>query len=103
MFGLDLLVLVIITSVGIYIFGMRWMGLSVSLRPAVAQTAETAGVTAAFLVLNVGVIVVLSLVLRALGFVVSLYLATDAVLVILSSIQAVVFQSWRYSDESGDG
>ena len=101
MFGLDLLVLVIITSIGIYVIGRR-MGLPTSLRRAVVQTAETAGVVAAFLALNVAIVVVLSFILRTVGFFVSLYIATDIMLVILSSIQAVAFQFWRYSDRSGE-
>ena len=103
MFGLDLLVLVIITSVGIYIFGTRWMGLQSSVRTSLAHTAETVGIAVVFFIGNATVLVVGALTMRALGVFVSLYLATDLTLVILSSIQAVVFQFWRYSDESDEG
>ena len=86
-----------------YFVGTRWMGLQSSVRTSLAHTAETVGIAVVFFIANATVLVVGALTMRALGVFVSLYLATDLMLVILSSIQAVVFQFWRYSDESDEG
>ena len=95
-----LLLLVVLTSAGTYVFGRRWLGIEVPLGRGIQRTVETVGVAVAFFVVNVGLTVVGTLALRSLGIFVSLYVATDYTLTVLSFLQAVVFQYWRYAGAS---
>jgi hypothetical protein len=89
------LLVVALASVLVYVAGGRRLGLQLRhLRPAVARTLEVVGLTVVFLVLDLAVSVVLALLMRAAGGFVSLYLATDATLVFLAFMQALVFQRW---------
>jgi hypothetical protein len=92
-----LLLLVVVTSAGAYGFGRRWLRIEAPLGRGIQRTVETVGVAVAFFVVNVGLTVVGTLALRSLGFFVSLYVATDYTLIVLSFLQAVVFQYWRYA------
>ncbi len=95
-----LLLLVACTSAGAYGLGRRWLGIEAQLGQGVQRTVETVGVAVAFFVVNVGVTVVGTLALRSLGFFFSLYIATDYTLIVLSLLQGVVFQYWRYAGHS---
>jgi hypothetical protein len=69
---------------------------SAALRPALVRLLEWAGLTAGFYALNLalGVLAVAAL-RKATGSFVSMYLNTDTTVVLLSALQAVVFQWWR--------
>ncbi len=95
-----LLLLLVCTSAGAYGFGRRWLGLQVPISRGIQRTVETVVVAVAFFVVNVGVTVVGILALRSLGVFVSLYIATDYTLIVLSFLQGVVFQYWRYGGTS---
>ena len=96
---LTLLILGVGTSVGAYLFGTRLLRLSpAALRESLGRLAELIGVAVAFFVINVTAVVVMTFVVRAAGRFVSLYGATDPILIGLSLIQAAAFQFWRYSN-----
>lgn len=91
------LVLVIVTSAGMFLVGGKGMGLSVAgLRIAAGKMLACLGLTLAFFAINLGVGMAAVLLGRVLtrGFV-SLYYANDAVLLVLSLLQAIIFQRWR--------
>jgi hypothetical protein len=91
------LVLVIVTSVGMCLVGGKGMGLSVAgLRIAAGKMLACLGLTLAFFAINLAVGMAAVLLGRVLtrGFV-SLYYANDAVLLVLSFLQAIIFQRWR--------
>lgn len=92
---LFLLALVAATSLLAYALGRWGVGFPASLRPGLRRTTETVGVAVVFYTVNVMITVAGTLALRALGLFVSLYYATDYVLIILSFLQALVFQNWR--------
>jgi hypothetical protein len=63
---------------------------------AAARALETVGLAAGFLVLNVALGFCLTLLARAVsGAFVSLYVNDDVAILILSALQALVFQWWR--------
>ena len=97
MSGIFLLLLLACTSAGAYGFGRRWLGLQVPISGGIRRTVETVGVAVVFFVINVGVTIVSVLALRSMGFFASLYVATDYTLIVLSFLQGMVFQYWRYS------
>jgi hypothetical protein len=67
-----------------------------ALRPALVRLLEWAGLTVGFYALNLLLGVVAVVVLRkARGGFVSLYLNTDNTIVVLSALQAAVWQWWR--------
>ena len=92
-----ILVLTASTSLAGYVMARRWLGLSGERLPeALARALELSGVSAMFLVLNVGVGVAAVLAVRGLtSRFVSIYFLDDASLVVLSAIQGVVFECWR--------
>ena len=95
--SLYVLGLVLACSLMVGTLGVRLMGLRVdALRPALIRLLEWVGLTAGFYALNLVLGVAAVVVLRkATGDFVSLYLNTDNTLVILSALQAAVFQWWR--------
>jgi hypothetical protein len=95
--SLFFLALVAVTSTAAYGLGRRWLGAPRAIGPAAARTAETIGVAVVFHAANVGLIVATVLALRTTGTFLSIYAATDETLVIVSSLQALAFQLWRYS------
>ena len=97
--SLVVLALVVATSLGGVAIGARGLGLDRrALRGAGARALEWAGLATLFLAANVAVGAVVILALRALtGASISVYLASDRVLVLLSALQAAVFQAWRAS------
>ena len=103
MTALKLLILGLGTSLAIYFFGSRWLGLApATLREGLGRLAESIGVAAVFCVINVTVVVIFSLISRGAGRFVSLYAATDPILMVLSLLQAGAFQFWRYSNGKKD-
>ena len=91
------LVLVALTSAAAYLVGAKGWGLSRSgLRPAVGRMLEYVGVTLLFFVVNLAIGVIGILVVRVLTrHVLSLYLADNVALLVVSLLQGLVFQSWR--------
>ena len=81
--------------------GRRWSRLDkAALRPALVRLLECAGLVVTFYVLNLIVGFVAVLVLRKVtGSFVSMYVNTDATLMLLSALQAVTFQWWRAETE----
>lgn len=98
-----LLLLFSLTSVALYLAGTRGLALRRSaLRPALGRMLEWAGLAIALALLNVAVGFLLVLALRRLtGSFVTLYLNTDATLLALSVLQAVVLQWWMRDREDG--
>ncbi len=95
---LTLLALGIGTSFGAYLIGTRRLRFSrAALGEGLGRLAESIGVSVAFFVVNATAVVVIALVSRAAGRFVSLYTATDPILIVLSLVQAAAFQFWRYS------
>ena len=96
-----LLLLFALTSVFLYFAAVRGLGARRdALRRALLRTVECVGLTIVLVVLNVAVGFVLVFALRRLtGSFVSLYLNTDAVLLVLSLLQAIVLQWWLSAGE----
>jgi hypothetical protein len=99
--ALYLLGLVALTSWLAWIGGRRWLGLDkAAVRPALGRLLEWLGLAVAFYVLNllvgVGAVVALR---KVTGSFISLYVNTDATLLLLSAFQALVFQWWRADSE----
>jgi hypothetical protein len=90
-------VLVGVTSVGAYLVGAKGLGLPQKcIHKAVRRMLDCLGITLIFLGVNLGAVVIVILAARALtGEFLSLYLATDETLLVLSLIQALIFQGWR--------
>jgi hypothetical protein len=86
-----------LTSLGAYLAGTRALALPrTGLRHAAGFMLETIGLTLAFSVLNLAAGFSAVLLLRALtGGFVSLYVLDDVTWLILSLLQALVFQRWR--------
>ena len=99
--SLYLLGLVALTSWLVWRGGRRWARLDrAPLRPALVRLLECVGLAVGFYVLNVLVGFAAVLVLRKLtGSFISMYVNTDATLVLLSALQAVTFQWWRAERE----
>jgi hypothetical protein len=93
------LVLIIagLTSVGTYILGVKGLRLPGSaLWEAIGKACECIGLALIFLLLNLTVGVIAVFAARVVrGEFVSLYHTSDATLLVLSLLQALVFQAWR--------
>jgi hypothetical protein len=92
-----------LTSVGIYVLGVKGLRLSgYGLWSALGKACECVGLTLVFLLLNlaVGIIAILAARVYMGGFV-SLYYLSDATLLVLSSLQALTFQAWRAGSQRG--
>ena len=96
-----ILVPIILTSACAYLVARRGLVLSWSrLRVAAGKMLECIGVTVIFLVANLAAAMLMILADRVLtGGYVSLYLANDVVLLVLSLLQALTFQWWRESSK----
>ena len=93
---LFIVILAGLTSVAAYVVGVKGLGLSgCGLRVALYTTLECVGAMLVFLLVNltVGMIAILTGRMLTGGFV-SLYLASDLMLVVLSFLQALIFQGW---------
>jgi hypothetical protein len=95
--SLYLLGLVMLTSLLAWVFGLRWARLDgAALRPALVRLLEWAGLTVGFYAVNMLAGCVAVVVLRRLtDDFISLYVNTDGTLVLLSALQASIFQWWR--------
>ncbi|HYL81459.1 MAG TPA: hypothetical protein VEU07_11645 [Candidatus Acidoferrum sp.] len=94
-----------ITSVGGLLLGVGALGYSgKGLRAAVGKTLECVGATLVFFLANLaaGMAVVLLGRLLTRGFV-SLYLANDVTLLVLSLLQGLTFEWWRERQPSSGG
>jgi len=91
------LVLVTLSSAAAYLVGAKGWGLSRSgLRPAVGRMLECVGAMLVFFVGNLAIGVIVILAVRVLTrHVLSLYLADNVALLVVSLLQGLVFQSWR--------
>ncbi len=93
-----ILILVGLTSVGAYVLGARVLNLSRrGLRKAVGKVLECFGISLVFFVINLTAGMSGILAARALsrGFV-SLYMAADVTVLVLSVFQGLVFVWWRH-------
>ncbi|MFQ5801987.1 MAG: hypothetical protein ACE5JQ_03705 [Candidatus Methylomirabilales bacterium] len=91
------LVLVGFTSVGAYLLATRMLGLAArDIRRAVGKMLECFGICLVFFVVNLSVGVIAVLVARATtwGFI-SLYMAADVTVLVLSVLQGLTFMWWR--------
>lgn len=71
-----------------------------TLRAAAVRAAETVGLTVVFFAANVGTGAAVAVAARSLGLgFVSLYLSADVTLLVLSLLQALVWQRWRETRE----
>jgi hypothetical protein len=92
-------VLVLVASTSLAAGALEWRRqprAAASLRAAASRALEAVGLTVLFFLANVGAGALLTVAARALrlGFV-SLYLSTDVTLLVLSLLQALVYQRWR--------
>ena len=92
-----ILVLVGLTSVGAYVLGLSVLGLSrQDIRKAVGKMFECFGISLVFFVINLALGVIAIFLARAtMREFVSMYMATDATLPLLSLLQGLTFQWWR--------
>lgn len=91
------LILVGLTSTGAYAVGARWLGLSAkALRGAAGKVLECLGLVVVFFAVNLAAGMIAVFAARAVtrGFV-SLYLADDVLLLVLSLLQGLLFAWWR--------
>lgn len=97
-----LLLLFGLTSVALYVAGTRGLALRRgALRPALVRMLECVGLAIVLAAMNVAAGFLLVLALRRLtGSFVTLYLNTDATLLALSVLQAIVLQWWMTDRES---
>jgi hypothetical protein len=88
--------LVVATSLGAYLIGVRRLRLPrAGLRSAVGRALETLGLLMLFGAVNVGLGITFVLAWRGItGEFLSFYLLNDAVLGLLSLLQALIFQWW---------
>jgi hypothetical protein len=86
-----------LTSVGMFIFGVRGLRLSrPGLWPILGKVCECIGVTLVLFLLDLAVGMFAILAWRSLtGRFVSIYIAADTTVLILSLLQALTFQAWR--------
>ncbi len=92
-----ILLVVGLTTAGAYWVGTRGLSLSAAgLRVAFGRMLECVGMTVIFFVANLAVAVTVIFVTRVLaGKFASIYLATDASLLVLSLLQGLMLQCWR--------
>jgi len=92
-----ILIITGLTSVGMFILGVRGLRLSRSgLGLVLGKVSECIGLMLLLFLLNLAVGMCSILAWRSLtGHFVSIYLASDTTLLILSLLQALTFQAWR--------
>jgi hypothetical protein len=91
------LVLVGLTSLGaIVLEARRQARAAATLRGAASKALEAVGLTVVFFLANVATGALLTVGARALEVTfISIYLSTDVALLVLSLLQALVYQRWR--------
>src|SRR5713101_3654860 len=92
-----LLLLVLLSTLGTYLIGAKRLGLSTqNLGAAGARMLETVGLIVTFAVVNTAIGVAVILATRTLThWFLSLYMANDPTLWVLSLLQGLAFQGWR--------
>jgi hypothetical protein len=98
-----ILLLAGLTSVGMYILGMKGLGFAAgAFGAAVIKVLEGIGIALVFCLVNLaaGTLIVLAA-RRLTGGFVSLYLVSDVTLLVLSLIQGLTFQYWRELSRHG--
>jgi hypothetical protein len=92
-----ILIITGLTSVGMFILGIRGLRLSRSgLGLVLGKVCESIGLTLVLFLLNLAVGIFAILTWRSLtGHFVSIYIASDTTVLILSLLQALIFQAWR--------
>jgi hypothetical protein len=92
-----------LTSVGIYVLGVKGLRLSgYGLWLALGKACECIGLTLVFFLLNLSVGIIAILAARVfIGGFVSVYYLSDVTLLVLSSLQALTFQAWRAGSRRG--
>ena len=97
--------LVVLTSVGAYVFGIKRLGWSgMGIRSALSRMLECVGMILVFFLVNLaaGVMAILAVRLLTRGFV-PLYLIGDETLLVLSLLQGLAFYLWRESSRPWSG
>jgi hypothetical protein len=94
--------LVGLTSAGVYLIAVGWLGLPRrQLRAALERALDVTGMSALFFVLNLALGALAILAVRNLTTTfVSLYLLSDVSLLLLSAVQGLVFECWRRESAS---
>jgi hypothetical protein len=94
-----LLIVASLTSVGSYILGVKGLRLCRSgLWVALGKACDCVGLTLIIFLLNMTVAMFAILAVRSLsGRFISIYMASDITLLIVSLLQALTFQAWRES------
>lgn len=92
-----LVLVVVVTSLGAYLVGVRWRGRSrASLRAALGRMLESLGAIVVFAVINLGLAGALALGVRTFTErFVSLYMLDDMVWVVVSVLQGIAWSLWR--------
>jgi len=100
-----ILIITGLTSVGMFILGVRGLQLSKSgLGLVLDKVFESVGLALVLFLLNLAVGMCSVLAWRSLtGHFVSIYIASDTTLLILSLLQALTFQAWRESLHQNHG
>lgn len=95
--GYFVLVPVLLTCLAVGAFeARRHPAPAASLRAAAARALEAVGLTVLFFLANVATGALVTVAARALNVAfISIYLTTDVALLVLSLLQALVFQRWR--------
>jgi hypothetical protein len=94
--GWFILIPVALTSAAVLVARGRRRDARRALPAAAGKAIETVGLTVLFFLANVGTGALVTVLSRLLGLgFISIYLSTDVTLLILSLLQALVFQRWR--------
>jgi hypothetical protein len=96
------LTLSVATSIGTYVVGAFALGLSAhGLATALRKTLESVGLMVVFFVVNVALGISIVLATRPIRLEFSaVYIVDDVTLLVLSSLQGLVFQWWREPSDS---
>jgi hypothetical protein len=93
--------LAVLTSAAAYMLaGRAGKRRSGALRPALGRTLEVVGLAVVFLVANLAAGLLLVLLVRGVsGRFVSAYVLNDDTLLILSTLQGLIWSFWRHADD----
>ena len=102
--GWFILVPVALTSAAVLVARGRRPEARRALPAAAGKAIEAVGLTVLFFLANVATGALVTVLSRALGLgFISIYLSTDVALLILSLLQALVFQRWREAPAGAPG
>ena len=93
-----LITIAVLTSIGAYLVGSRWLGLSRrGLRKAASRVLETIGLAIVFLAVNLAATLALVGAVRLMtGIFVSPYVTDDVTWLGLALLQGLTMQWWRF-------